>query len=303
MALEMPFICCADCFRDKKRKSLRHIVTDQNLYPSKAMQGSRRLRHGLPVCVVFILAACSTVKKPPVVVPPPAPKIVMVVPQEATPGLAPRERINLALDLMEKGDLKPARLEVAEYLRERPNSELGKSLLAQLDMDPKILFGSTSFAYKIKPGESLYLLAQRFLGDQFKFIGLARYNNISIPEKAIAGETLQIPGDEKSIAELNSLADQRAEVDKRLASEAPRVEPESKPVPPPPKPDEPTLAEKYRANALRKSALEQLQRGFADKASALLEEALKLFPNSQLIKKDLERAKRLQTLSRQSSSH
>jgi tetratricopeptide (TPR) repeat protein len=279
-------------------------VTEQRLTSGDLPHRFNWLRVICLCMLVGMVAACTTMKKPPpLALPVPEPKIIVVKPAEATIGLAPRDRINLALTLMERGDLKQARLEVAEYLRERPNSELGKSLLSQLDMDPKILFGPTSFAYKIKSGESLYELAERFMGDQFKFIGLARYNGIAVPERAIAGEIIQIPGDEKTIAAVNGKADLQAEIDKRLASEAPKPEPEVKVVAPapPPKPAEPSFLEKSRANGLRKSALEQLQRGFADKAAGLLEEALKLFPNSQLIKKDLERAKRLQTLSRQTN--
>jgi LysM domain len=249
--------------------------------------------------LVNIVAACSSVKKPPIVPPPvPQPQIVVIPPLEATPGLSLRDRINLALNLMERGELLKARVEIVQYLSERPNSELGRSLLSQLDMDPKILFGNSSFAYKIKPGESLYFLAQRFLGDQFKFIGLARYNNITVPEKAIAGQVLQIPGTESAIAAMNALEDQQAEIDRRLANETPKAEPDVKPLPLPPKPVQPTSAEMSRATQLRKAALDYLQRGFADKAAVLLEEAIKLFPNSQLIKKDLERAHRLQALSR-----
>lgn len=280
-------------------------MTEQRFISRVMAHHQHWLRTACLCLLVSVVAACTSLKKPPpVVVSVPEPKIVVVKPLEATIGLASRERINLALTLMERGELKLARLEIVEYLRERPNSELGKSLLAQLDMDPKVLLGSTSFAYKIKPGETYYELAQRFLGDQFKFIGLARYNGVSVPERAIAGDVIQIPGDEKTIAIMNGKADLQSEIDKRLASETPRVEPDVKVVTPapPPKPAEPTLAEKSRAIAMRKSALEQLQRGFADKAASLLDEALKLFPNSQLIKKDLERARRLQTLSRQTSS-
>ncbi len=246
--------------------------------------------------LALLIAACSTLKKQPKIEQPaPPPPKVVVLPLQPTPGLAPRDRINKVLTLLEQGDMRVARVEVVEYLRERPTSALGQSLLAQIDEDPKKLLGDKSFPYKIKPGESLYLLAERFLGDQFKFMALARYNGIDTPEKAIAGQIIQIPGEPKEVT-AQKLREQQAEIDARLAAEAPKPEPEKPTPPPPPRPPEPTLAEITRANALRLSALEQLQRGFADRAAGLLEEALKLFPNSQLIKRDLERAHRLQNL-------
>ncbi len=267
----------------------------------KKLSGSKGWFRHLVLCLcVLALSACSTMRKKPQAVPPTPPPVQLPVvkPLEATPGLSARDRINKVLDLLEQGNLPIALVEVVEYLRERPDSALGKSLLAQIDEDPKKLLGEKSFPYKIKPGESLYELAERFLGDQFKFMALARYNGITVPEKAIAGDVIQIPGEPKEVTE-RKLREQQAEIDARLASEAPKPEPE-KPVikPEPPKPVEPTAAEMFRANALRKSALEQLQRGFADRAAGLLEEALKLFPNSQLIKKDLDRARRLQSLPR-----
>jgi hypothetical protein len=257
-------------------------------------------RAGVICALVLLVAACSSFKKQPDVVAPPKPIVLpVVIPLEPTPGLSPRERINKVLTLLEQGDLRVARVELVEYLREKPTSEIGKSLLAQIDEEPKKLMGEKSFAYTIKSGESLYELAERFLDDQFKFIGLARYNNIAVPEKALAGQVIQIPGEPKEVT-ARKVREQQQELDARLAAEAPKPEPE-KPVvvaPPPPKPAEPTASAMSRANLLRKDALVQMQRGFADKAAGLLEEALKLFPNSQLIKKDLERARRLQSLPR-----
>jgi hypothetical protein len=253
----------------------------------------------------MLVAACASMTKKPEVVPePPAPVLPVMKPLEATPGLSARERINKVLDLLEEGDWRVGRVELLEYLRERPDSELGKSLLAQIDDDPQKLFGEKNFKYTLKSGESLYELAERFLGDQFKFAGLARYNNILVPKKALAGQVILIPGEAREVA-ARILREQQAELDERLAAETrkPVVEPEKPvaPPPPPPKP-QPTEAQKSRANALRKSALQELQRGFADKAATLLEEALKLFPNSQLIRRDLERARRLQSLTGSSSS-
>jgi hypothetical protein len=273
-------------------------MPEQTGHDDMWLKQQRWLRTSLVCGLMLFIAACSTLKKKPEAVPtPPAPVLPVVKPLEATPGLSPRERLNKVLTLLEKGDWRTARVELLEYVRERPTSELGKSLLAQMDEDPKKLLGEANFKYTIKPGESLYELAERFLGDQFKFAGLARYNGILVPEKALAGQVILIPGEPKEVT-ARKLREQQEELDARLAAEAPKPEPEpEKPVvaPPPPKP-QPTLAQINRANALRKTALQEMQRGFADKAANLLEEALKLFPNSQLIKRDLERARRLQSL-------
>jgi hypothetical protein len=275
-------------------------MPDQTCHDEMWPTKQRWLRTAIVCALMMLVAACSTLKKKPEAAPaPPAPVLPVVKPLEATPGLSPRDRMNKVLDLLEEGDWRVGRVELLEYVRERPNSELGKSLLAQLDEDPRKLLGETNFKYTIKHGESLYELAERFLGDQFKFAGLARYNNISVPEKALAGQVILIPGEPKEVT-ARKLREQQAELDERLAAEAPKpvVEAE-KPVvspPPPPLKPQPTAAQINRANALRKTALQEMQRGFADKAASLLEEAIKLFPNSQLIKRDLERARRLQSL-------
>jgi hypothetical protein len=63
--------------------------------------------------------------------------------------------------------------------------------------------------------------------------------------------------------------------------------------PPGQTPAGPTPADVAQAAKLRASGLEQLNRGAVDKAVALLQQASQLDPNSDLIKRDLERALRI----------
>jgi LysM domain len=194
-----------------------------------------------------------------------------------------------------RGDYMIARLEIDAYLLEKPTSEIGQSLKRQLDIDPRTYLGIRSFPYTLKSGESLATVAERFMGDRYRFIGLARYNDIAVPERAKAGQIILIPGlpplkmpDDRSVDDDN-------EIENRLAQEN---LPKPPVIPLEAKPKLPTIAEITRAGLLRQSALEQLQRGFADRAANLLEEALKLYPTSAKILRDLDRARRLQALGR-----
>jgi LysM domain len=259
--------------------------------PQKAVLN--RIARALCFCAVLFAAACATKKVP---TPLPPPQVIVVLPPEipkATPGLLPAQRMKKVIELAARGDYPMARLEIEAYLLERPNSDLGQSLKRQLFNDPIQDLGIRSFRYVIKPGETLATIAERLMGDRYQFVGLARYNSILVPERAQAGQVIQIPGEPPAKVPDERAVSDDTEIDKRLAQESlPKVPP------PPPQPKLPTVDEIIRAGKLRLSALEQLQRGFADRAAVLLEEALKLYPTSVKIIRDLDRARRLQALSR-----
>ncbi len=264
-----------------------------NTYPSIKSKGKLSY-HAFAVAFLLLASACARKQAPVVSAPTPVAVVIPDVPK-ATPGLTPAQRIKKVITVAARGDYAIARLEIDAYLIEKPSSEIGQSLKKQLDTEPRVYLGTKNFPYTLKAGESLATVAERFMGDRYRFIGLARYNNISVPERAQAGQIILVPGsppvkmpDDRSVNDDN-------EIENRLAQEG---SPKPTAAPPENKPKLPTVAEISRAGALRQSALEQLQRGFADRAAILLEEALKLYPTSAKILRDLDRARRLQALTR-----
>lgn len=217
------------------------------------------------------LAACAQTPTngPAVTGPTPAPRPHQqpIAPAfKATPGLAPADRQKLAIDLLTRGQPDQARAELNALILEQPANGTARKLLDQIDKDPRVLLGEINYAYKVKPGETMSVLAQRFLGDPLMFYALARYNGIAVPGALEVGQSLAIPGVPKKVA---------------------------------PKPAAPTtsaipLRNPARAAQLRSQGLEQLNRGAPDRAVALLRQALALDPSNALIQKDLDRAIRLQ---------
>lgn len=262
------------------------------------------LRRAVPgaTALALVLAGCASQPKPAPAPPPVAPPVAAPTPSAApaqpqftaTPGLTPRERVRKALGLLGDGEADQARAELQQLKVDQPDSELAQSLLDQIDRDPKQLLGEQSFAYVIRPGETLSVLADRYLGDRFLFYALARYNGISAPAKAEVGQTIQIPGTPRRITPPKRprppVSDAEA-IDERLAGRRPAAPP--KPAPPPPRPAGP-VRDPGRANALRSTALVQMNNGAIDRAVALLRQAQALDPDNAAIGRDLQRAVRIQ---------
>jgi nucleoid-associated protein YgaU len=112
----------------------------------------------------------------------------------ATPGLAPGERLNTAIAFLGQGQPEHARVELMQLLDDDPGNGIGRGLLRQIETDPKTLLGDQNFSYRMKRGESLSILADRFLGDPLLFYALARYNHIFAADATTAGQVLLIPG-------------------------------------------------------------------------------------------------------------
>ncbi|MBE7219391.1 MAG: LysM peptidoglycan-binding domain-containing protein [Caulobacteraceae bacterium] len=238
------------------------------------------------------VAACAS--KPPAAAPivkPPAPPVAAPAPVAApqfvpTPGLDGRARLRRILELLDAGQRDQARADAAELVRQEPDNSLAKSLLNQIDADPKVLLGAQSFPYKIKPGETLSALAERFLHDKYLFYALARYNGIAAPGQAEVGATIMIPGAPREAAPAPP---------RRRPVETPplrRPPPATVPAAPPPTRDP------AHASALRRQALVQMNKGQIDDAVALLRRAAQLDPGDGAIAGDLARAERLQAASR-----
>ena len=258
-----------------------------------------RLRNWLTAAAAgALLQACASAPKvAPAPTPEPAPLPAVAAPApapaaspfQATPDLAPRDRVMKILTLLNDGQRDQARAEAVELLKQEPGNMLAQSLFDQIDKDPKLLLGEMNFPYRMQPGDSLSILAQRFLGDRFLFYALARYNNIDKPGAAEVGQTILIPGVPNRIppraARPARPESDEAAIDARLKRNAPAPTPPTAPARP--------VRDPARAAALRGQALAALNGGAADRAVSLLRQASALDPGSAPIQRDLVRAERI----------
>lgn len=114
---------------------------------------------------------------------------------DADDPVAARAAALRGVDLLNRGETAQAREVLIEALCSEADNELARNLLTQLDADPRQVLGERAFDYTVQPGESLSRIAQRFMGDRFKFHLLARYNGIDNPSRVRAGQVIQVPGD------------------------------------------------------------------------------------------------------------
>ncbi len=196
------------------------------------------------------------------------------------------------IELLEDGQRDQARAEAKELLRQEPDNALAANLLNQIDSDPKLAFGEQNFPYKIRPGENLSILAERYLGDRYAFYALSRYNDLVSPNQARVGQTILIPGAPRKLASPAPVLRRRIE-----PSEEPR-KPAPAPAPSPPSTPAPRPADPVRANALRSRALVEMNKGAIDRAVSLLREAAENDPANTAVAADLARALRIQSATR-----
>jgi|GEM_PF-490569 len=265
--------------------------------PDQVIAGPARPTGVLLVCAA-LLAACAQTPAP-VPGPTPAPPTPAASSQAtpltppppqftATPGLSARQRIRKSINLLAEGRVGEARAEVQAFLAEQPDNELGRSLLEQIDGDPLVMLGAQSFPYKVQPGETVSVLAERFLGDRFKFWVLARYNNIAVPARTEVGQQIMIPGAPRA----GSAPQRRQAAQSDDAMIAQRLAP-GRPGGPPAAPARSSARDPARASQLRGNALELMSQGVIAQAVRLLEQALTFDPGNNLIMRDLDRARRL----------
>ena len=231
----------------------------------------RRLPAYAAASAALLTAACATTAPAPSPAPLAAAQAAakpQAAPQPAQAPASPRERIRRAVDLLDRGEAVAARAELALLLTQQPGNGVARRLLDQIDKDPKVLLGARNYPYKVRAGETLSVLAERFLGDPLLFYALARYNGIERPDSNEVGRTLLIPGTPKKAA--------------------------ARPATVAAKPAAGAAADPDRASGLRRTALEAMNSGGIDQAVALLQQAAPLDPGNALIRGDLERALRIQ---------
>ena len=159
------------------------------------------LRHALPIAAALALAGCTTPPPAPAPEPPesrtqPASAPEPVASRPATPAEQQQaQKIVLhAAELLEAGNEADARSEIDRALSLDPNNKLAQSFQRQMTVDPAAALGTESFAYTVRPGETLSRIAGRFMGDIYAFYLLARYNDVKVPRQVSSGQTIRIPG-------------------------------------------------------------------------------------------------------------
>jgi predicted Zn-dependent protease len=197
----------------------------------------------------------------------------------AAPNVAPAERLSRAVDLLNRGQAAQARAELKALLAVRPDDSRAARLMREIDEDPQLLLGSRSYPYTVRPGETMSVLAERFLGDSLMFYALGRYNHIAAPADLTAGRVLLIPGAPRKVA---------------VAPTSPAVSPQSQPQPQAQAIKPPAARDHGLARMLRASALECMNRGQINRAVGLLRHAALVDPADPLVARDLARAVRIQ---------
>jgi len=230
-------------------------------------------RGALLVAAVGILTACET--------PPPAPTSATAPPAPAvpappreppqppppTPPPSPAQQVqaqkaaNQVVELLEAGNEEQAKIELQRALELDPNNKLALNLMRQITGDPQAMLGRESFAYTVRPSDTLSRIAGRYMGDIYSFYILARYNNIEVPKKVASGQVIRIPGkapppgsDAPRPAPQSPPAPAPAPAPSSVAAPAPipAVPPSAPPAPPPPAPSVGELAFK-RGEAAEKA--------------------------------------------------
>ena len=112
---------------------------------------------------------------------------------QPTPGIAARERLQLAINLLQDGNAAQAGAELKAYLAEIPNSRPAAYLLSQVETPIDMLFPAENFTVQLNRDETLSSLAGIYLGDVLGFYGLARYNSIENPSRVSVGQMIRIP--------------------------------------------------------------------------------------------------------------
>ena len=216
----------------------------------------RRLRALGLVPVVVLLASCggmmqqaemaapvmmATATPPPETAPAPLPAApppvapMMAMPMlTPTPGIAARERFQVAINALQQGDSPRAAVELRAYLAEVPNSTPARNLLTQIETPLEMLYPAESFNVQLQQNETLSSLAGIYLGDVLGFYGLARYNGIENPSRVAVGQTIRVP---RTPATLAAQANRASMASMQMPMPPmPATPPPPAAVPPPPPP-------------------------------------------------------------------
>lgn len=153
----------------------------------------------LPLLAIIGISACQPGF---VLKPEPTPEPVLAEPkQEAEPQPQPppdnmpaSRRVKKSLQLLAQGEYENARNQLTWALQEKPGLQMAENLIEQIDADPIDYLGVKNFYYQVKSGDSLSVIAGKFLEDPMKFVILARYNHLDNPSKLAPGDRIRVPG-------------------------------------------------------------------------------------------------------------
>lgn len=151
----------------------------------------RSLYYG--IVLLAVLGGCATQPVPQPAMLPAEPEPPLVPPVVVPQGTA-KELFRDGVEALQQGDGEKARPLLRQVLVLDPDHRRAAGLLEQIDADPLAMLGAEHFAYKVQPGDTLSLIAKRFLNDPFKFYILARYNDIGLSDRLEAGRTIRVPG-------------------------------------------------------------------------------------------------------------
>ncbi len=191
-----------------------------------------------------------------------------------------------AMNYMAQGNGETARQILNGILAEEPDNRIARSLLEQIEADPRTLLGAESYAYTVRRGDTLSSIAQNRLGDASLFYVLARYNGIADPRRIAAGQSLRIPGTPPAQAPPAPSAPPARQ--SRNAAPAASTRTPAQPAASRP------ATNPARARTLRRQGLAALNRGSVSRAVSLFSQASRLDPDNAAIQADLARARRIQ---------
>lgn len=191
-----------------------------------------------------------------------------VAPASVAADSASKDTVARAAELLASGKEAEAKAVLHAVLAASPKDTAAQHFLRQIETDPVKLLGEASpEPYVVQTGDTMSGLADRFLGDGRLFYALSRYNGLAAPNALAVGRTLKLPVTAKRPTSTTTTAS--ATVATPKASSA-------------------------KANDMRLQALQLLNMGEVDNAIALLKQAVTLDANDPAIRKDLERAERIQ---------
>jgi hypothetical protein len=234
-----------------------------------------RLKLGIAAVCALALAACSGGPSRPKAAPPP-------------PGATSAMETEAAFTLLNAGDDAGARKRLTALLKRDPMNPSARLLNESIDRDPRDLLGPDSYAYVVRPGDTIVGLAERLLGNRLKAYQLGRYNGLKAPVVLIPGQSLRIPG-----------APPRAAPVRRPEPRPTPAAPSARPRPAPARPaaaapaPAAATANPGAARQARTAGLAALNQGNVARAVGLLRRAAALDPGNPLIARDLARAERI----------
>ena len=179
-----------------------------------------------------------------------------------------------AIQLLERGEEARAKSVLQDILARTPNNSTARRLFSQIEGDPKTLLGTKFERYRVRPGDTLSLIAKRFAGDPLLFYALARHNGIPVPIELAANTVIEVPAIERRV---------QPNASKVVETDAARVS----------EPDASPEGRARDAATLRRAGLKELNKGSIERAVAYFRRAHILAPDDAAIASDLERAERV----------